>query len=120
MEGPSKTEHGLLREAIAGNLMQMLSQGLIYQVISRAAVLVRYFPKDTIFWNLKGIAEKNVNRSEEAASSFKKIIEIDPKNRDGFNNLGLTFYDMGRFSEALEQFDILLQLHPACYQALQL
>ena len=69
---------------------------------------------------MKGIAEKNANRPEEAALSFKKIIEIDPKNRDGCNDLGLTFYDMGRFSEALEQFDILLQLHPACYQALQL
>src|SRR6185436_14420492 len=51
-----------------------------------------------------GEAYKGLKRYDEAATALKKSSEIEPTNAAAHFNLGLTLYNAGRYSEAIESY----------------
>ncbi|MFC1553466.1 tetratricopeptide repeat protein [candidate division KSB1 bacterium] len=69
------------------------------------------------FLELYGIGEirKNVFTTEKDSLSIyynKKILDIDPKNRDALYRIGLIFFNQGNFTEFAEIFEELINEHP--------
>jgi len=51
-------------------------------------------------------------RYDEAHVAFKKVIELEPKNPQGYYNLGLVFEGKNMLPEAKEMFTKTLKLDP--------
>ncbi len=51
-------------------------------------------------------------RYDEAMPAFKKVIEIEPENPQGYYNLGLVFESKNMLLEAKEMFTKTLELDP--------
>lgn len=47
-----------------------------------------------------------------AIEAYKKVIQLDPKNLEAINNLGVVYKDMGRADEAIEQYQKALSINP--------
>ncbi len=41
---------------------------------------------------------------DEAIAAYKKVVEIEPDNGDGWNNLGATYLQTARFEESIPVF----------------
>jgi curved DNA-binding protein CbpA len=52
------------------------------------------------------------NSVEAAVQEFKRITELDPKNRDAFYNMGLSYYLLGNFNDAIMAFKRVMTLDP--------
>ena len=56
---------------------------------------------------------------EQAAVNYAKVVELDPKNAEAFNNLGLSLHYAGRSAEAVEKLRRGAQADPS-YQRIWL
>jgi len=52
------------------------------------------------YWNELARAYQKNDQSDMAISSYKKLINLQPENRDSYFNLALLYKDMGQFSVA--------------------
>lgn len=59
-----------------------------------------------------GLAFLEENRLEEAEASFKKLIELAPKEAMGYANLGLVYLRQGRYAEAEVRLEKAIELAP--------
>jgi protein O-mannosyl-transferase len=59
--------------------------------------------------NNLGIVYRDQGRANAAIEEFKKAIEIDPDNIEGYSNLGVQYYSLDRFDEALVEFENVLK-----------
>ena len=50
---------------------------------------------------------------------YRKAVEANPDYAEGRNNLGGALWVLGRFDEAVEQFELALKLNPHMEQAQQ-
>jgi tetratricopeptide (TPR) repeat protein len=68
-----------------------------------------------MIWNILGSANKSLGKIAEASRSFKKVITLNPRFAEGFNNLALVRQDQGKLNEALKLSKKALQLKPNSY-----
>jgi tetratricopeptide (TPR) repeat protein len=59
-------------------------------------------PNNADAWNMKGWAQSNLGKYEEAIRCFDKAIELDPNNADAWYNKGATLYTTKRYDKAIE------------------
>jgi len=50
-------------------------------------------------------ALKKIGRYEEALSSLKRALEINPKNSETYNACGVLLVSMEKYSDSLDYFD---------------
>lgn len=65
----------------------------------------------------RGNAYNGLKEYEKAANDLKKATTLGPTNAAAFFNLGLTLYNAGRYSEAIEAYQHVLKLRPSLPQA---
>jgi tetratricopeptide (TPR) repeat protein len=53
-----------------------------------------------------------MERFEDAIKCFEKVLEVNPKNMQAMNNIGIILGRMGKFDEAIEVFDKVLSIEP--------
>src|SRR5437879_1720046 len=70
-----------------------------------------------ILFRLAQLAREN-GKNTEAVTHFRKIIELEPKNREAHLELGRTLYDIGDVTGALEQTNRILMEKPSDVDAL--
>ena len=56
------------------------------------------------------------NKFDLAASEFRAILVLDPKNVDALGNLGVTLFFQGKYAEAIPQFRSALKLQPGLWK----
>lgn len=56
-------------------------------------------------WQLIGMSRFRQGRTEEAITTLKKALEIDPENDLGRFRLGMVYEDLGRFAEAMPLYE---------------
>ncbi len=61
------------------------------------------------FYNL-GVVYDALNDRERAIEAYRRCLAIDPSFDDAQLNLSIAFFEMRRFKEALEQYEILMML----------
>jgi len=65
--------------------------------------------------------KKAVERRDwaSAAASFRKVVDAEPENADGYNMLGFSLRWMGKMDDAFAAYDRALQLNPKHKGALE-
>lgn len=64
-------------------------------------------------WNTLAAAYLDLNRNEEAAEAFSRLLSIQPHSRAGFAGRGQANFNMARYQEASDDFARALQEQPA-------
>ena len=59
-----------------------------------------------------GEAQYQTGKVEDAQKTFRQIIEQKPDCCDGYNNLGVIYFEQGRYREAVLMFEKVLSLDP--------
>lgn len=57
-------------------------------------------------------------RFEEARENLEKVVILEPRNAEAYNNLGLALKKLGRNEEAFEQYRKALSIDPGCAECL--
>lgn len=65
---------------------------------------VEWNPKDSDAWYSLGRIKYTNNRFEEAIHAFEQCLSLDPKNVKAEDNLGLSYYGLGRAEDALAAY----------------
>ena len=66
----------------------------------RLETLLSVYPNSSLLWNIEGAVKKSLQLFDEAEFAFKKVVEINPKNHEGFNNLGIS--SIGEHSKSVQ------------------
>jgi TonB family protein len=69
-------------------------------------------PHNSSVFNDLGRAYMNLRQYPQAATSFRKAIEINPDERYAYNNLGLVLVNEHKYDEAIPEFRKQLQVNP--------
>jgi len=68
--------------------------------------------------HLLGMCYLKTGRYEEAASEFRRVLEINPDSNVTVRNfLGVAYASLGRYDEAVRQFNIVVKMDPAFISA---
>jgi tetratricopeptide (TPR) repeat protein len=65
---------------------------------------VEWNPKDSDAWYSLGRIKYTENRFEEAIHAYQQCLQLDGRNVKAEDNLGLSYYGLGRTNEALEAY----------------
>ncbi len=82
-------------------------------VISELKPLSSQPPVTEFIWSNLAFAYGQLKQNEKARYCYKNWIEQYPSTARAFYGLGYTFYAEKQWKEAIEQFDIALELYPA-------
>ncbi len=63
-------------------------------------------------WLLKALAQKKLDRTDEAQVSYARVLELAPENAEALENLGIIFIDRGLYEDAIAHFEKLTQVKP--------
>jgi tetratricopeptide (TPR) repeat protein len=59
-------------------------------------------PVNATFWINRGYALKRLGQSLAAETSYRKALALQPRNAYALNDLGMLYFDTGRFAEAAQ------------------
>jgi predicted O-linked N-acetylglucosamine transferase (SPINDLY family) len=99
-------------QEVIDRLVALYSQGQLSAVVEQAQTLTEQYPRAFFVWNVLGATNKGLGRTEDAASAFKRVTELNPTYADGFNNLGVTLQEQGKLDEAIAAYNKALSIKP--------
>jgi TolB-like protein/cytochrome c-type biogenesis protein CcmH/NrfG len=70
-------------------------------------------PNDVDVTNAIALIQRRLGRWQEAIGGFRRVVELDPRFNDAYNNLATAYMCLGRYAEALTTLDRLLAWEPA-------
>jgi tetratricopeptide (TPR) repeat protein len=89
----------MVREIMNSRLIQVL---LLLVMATAAPAFGQTNETDLIN---KGMDFYNQDKFEEAIQAYDKVIEINPRNAEAYNNKGTALGVLGKYSEALQAFE---------------
>jgi protein O-GlcNAc transferase len=101
-----------IKQDIIHQLAVLYNQGQLYAVVEQGQALTEQYPDAFLLWNLLGAANQGLGRIEDAASAFKRVIELNPSFASGFYNFGVTLQARGKLDEAIAAYNNALSLKP--------
>jgi predicted O-linked N-acetylglucosamine transferase (SPINDLY family) len=101
-----------VHQEVINRLVALYNQGQLSAVVEQARALTEQYPGAFFVWNVLGAAYKGLGRTEDAASAFKRVTELDPTYADGFSNLGATLKAQGKLDEAIAAYNKALSIKP--------
>lgn len=78
--------------------------------VIRLEEALKEFPDSSRLWFAHGVAQSALDKTEEAAASFRRAHELEPKFAPALAYLGMTYDQQGRFAEAVEFYERALAL----------
>ena len=93
-------------------LNELYKTGQLSAAVDKAQLLVLDFPSSFLLWNTLGVANAGLGRTDDAASAFKRVTELNPTYADGFSNLGVTLQEQGKLDEAIAAYNKALSIKP--------
>jgi tetratricopeptide (TPR) repeat protein len=79
--------------------------------------VIKLTPRSSIAHSNKGNVLKELNKLDEAISSYNKAISLKPDYAEVYSNKGNALQALGRFEEAIECHEKAIELQPNYYQA---
>jgi protein O-GlcNAc transferase len=104
-------------ESAVKGLVELYNKGNLKEVVERAEVLTKQFPKVFVIWNILGAAATRLGNLDQAISAFKKAIAINPQHHEAYNNMGNTLSAQGKLDEAIQAFNKAISLKPDYIEA---
>jgi len=75
-------------------------------------------PNYPIVWVIRGgILDEKLNRKEEAFASFDKAISLDPNLDLAWYGKGITYFNSGKYDDAIDCFKKAIDINPSYYEA---
>ncbi|HEX8283182.1 MAG TPA: tetratricopeptide repeat protein [Pyrinomonadaceae bacterium] len=78
--------------------------------VIRLEEALKEFPRSPRLWFALGVAQASLDKSIEAAESFRRAHELEPKFAPALAYLGMAYDQQGRFAEAVEHYERALAL----------
>ena len=69
-------------------------------------------PTDPDFWNVKGLALKDLGKYDQAIECLDRAIEIDANDKTYVHNKGIVLENLGKYDDALKYFDKAIEIDP--------
>ena len=83
----------------------MAMQANMYKdAITPLEFLVQKSPQTVNYWEQLAMAYRKTGQDDKAADAYKKLIAIDPQNKDHYLNLGIIYSDGGKYSDARDYY----------------
>ncbi len=106
-----------LPQKTINQLLRLRKQGKPMKVVQQAKLLMRQYKRSFLLWNILGASYKDLTQFDEAIKAFKKAIELNPFDADGFNNIGVAFQEKGNLEKAIEAFKKAISLNPNHFES---
>jgi protein O-GlcNAc transferase len=100
-------------ESAVKGLIELYNKGNLKEVVERAQVLTKQYPKVFVIWNILGAAAGQVGMLDQAIGAFKKAITLNPNFPEAHNNLGNALKDQGKLDEAIGAYTKALAYKPS-------
>jgi len=78
--------------------------------VIRLEEALKEFPRSSRLWFAHGVAQSALDKPQEAARSFQRAHELEPKFAPALAYLGMTYDQQGRFAEAVDYYERALAL----------
>ncbi|MDH5179254.1 MAG: tetratricopeptide repeat protein [Gammaproteobacteria bacterium] len=104
----------------AANLEQAIlsfESGDYHSAIRAASLFTQVHPLEPVAWQVLGVSRYYLGEFAAAADAFTRLIKIDKKNAEAFNNLALVLLEQNKLNEALENCRQAIELQPAMASA---
>lgn len=108
-----KLDEGVVDHAYRIGL-QYLKQGKPDLALAEFEKVVAAEPKNSLYWNVLGLACLGTADYARAGQAFGKVTELNPYFTDAHNNLGIVYSETGDYDRALAEFEKVLadKLYP--------
>jgi tetratricopeptide (TPR) repeat protein len=93
-------------------LTALYKEGRLQEALAQGEALAKQFPNEAIIANLLGAIYGGLGRPEQAASSYKRALQIKPDFAEAHNNLGDALRILGNSEEAVASYKTALQINP--------
>lgn len=91
-------------EKIIKALLELYNAGKFETAVEQTETILEQYPESFLVWNVLGASFQRINRLDNAATAFNKVIELNPTGADGYNNLGVTVKEQGDIDGAISCF----------------
>jgi len=95
-------------EAYYFRALSLMQKNKPYDALSYLKEAIEMDPDDPRFHEGLGLAYFATERFDKAEEAYKQAIEVDPTYVDARHNLGVLLNHLGRYGEAIEQFELAL------------
>ena len=107
----TNTDSGPSQDQV-NRLIALYNQGKHQEVLLQGEALTNRFPAAPGIPSLIGAANVALGRLEQAVTSYKNALQIEPNFAEAHNNLGAALNDLGEPGEAVSSLTRALQIKP--------
>ena len=101
-----------MKDKTIQELINLYNSGKLDVVEKKIIELIKKNPKNYFLYNLFGAVLADKKNFEQALVNYKKSLEINPDYAEGHNNLGVTFYKLGKFIESIDSYHRAIKIKP--------
>ncbi len=84
--------------------MQHYQNGRFFEAETLATTITKEFPLHQFAWKILGAVFKRTGRITESIIFMQKSVQINPKDAEAQNNLGVSLQELGKFDQAEVSF----------------
>lgn len=92
---------------------RLLKAGQAQQALDRANAFLNGKPKDAVGRFIKGLAQSELGRTNDAIATFQSLTEDFPELPEPYNNLAVLYSSKGQFEKARVALELAIQTHPS-------
>jgi tetratricopeptide (TPR) repeat protein len=99
------------------DLIGIINEGRLQEALSRGTALTGQFPHDAGVFNILGVVNARMGRTEAALACYDKALMIQPDSAEVHNNRGNMLNRLHRHTDAANSFRQAIQINPAYGEA---
>jgi tetratricopeptide (TPR) repeat protein len=95
------------------DVAQLTRDGKFVEALARAESHIAAKPRDAQMRFLKGVAQRDAGKVQDAIATFTRLSEDFPELPEPLNNLGVIYADQNQIDKARAAFEAALRTHPS-------
>lgn len=95
------------------DINRLLKSGQSQQALDKVNVYLTSKPKDAVGRFIRGLAQAELGKTNDAISTFTSLTEDYPELPEPYNNLAVLYSSKGQFEKARVALELAIQTHPS-------
>ena len=108
----NSTQRSQLPQALINQIISFYNQGELKEAVLLAESSTQKYPNALILYEILGAAYLGLEDTNKTIISYQKVLQINPRHTDAYNNMGMALYHQGRFDEAAVSYQKALEIEP--------